>query len=377
MNLQTFNQKKILYVQHARIFGGSHVSLMGLIKESVRQGNVCLVVGQNENMGLCYTDLGATYIRKRVGLLNNYNGTEESCFKIIKSILMSLYSIFLIIKIVKTFKIDIIHLNSMTLVLYAPFLKLFGMKTVIHVREHLNSDHKFISFLTKKLIRYADFVIFISENEKKYFQDVVNSVVVYNFMDVDENFSKESKPTTSFLILSGVSEIKCSLDILQLLKAIDLKESIQVLHVGALKDYLSPRNEYQMKFRQELNSIDNKFLNYYVSDFQSDILSVLKRADFVIFWTNNPHFPRPVYEAWLCRVGAIVSKNMLGIGDLNKENTYSSDVSKLGFEILINQAIVDRAHNSIKQVEENWKIANMKFGAHNYQKIEEIYLKLM
>lgn len=145
---------------------------------------------------------------------------RENIFTILKFLLGIIY---LPIVLSKAHKADIIHLNSLTLVLYAPLLKfLFPSKEIIcHVREILVR----YKYITKRCLNSVDKIVCIDQevrglitiNENKVKTFVVSNPVVIKKVDKKFNFGIEN-----YLNVGVVGRLSEEKKIIEILKYINL-----------------------------------------------------------------------------------------------------------------------------------------------------------
>lgn len=371
---------KILYVQHARVQGGSHVSFKEMLKLSILQGNECHVIGMNKLFLNEYKSLGAHVHYSFISIFENYKGSQSSFKKTLKFLFSYFLSICFISHWILRIKPNLVHLNSLTLCHYILPIKLLRMKVVIHIREHVSlSFHGMIKDMTFFFIKYADQVISISESELEYFDYLKKSIVIYNFTSLmpSKNHSKDNEDVGkyTFLVMSGIAEIKSSYLIAEaFIKLNSIYPNIRLIMLGGGADYLDPTTVYQKKFKILIDKSNNQ--NIELTKFINDPADIIDQSNALIFWTSEPHFPRPVYEAWLFQKLVIVSNSMNNIADITVRNSLVAKGDTV--DDLIGVMEMCFSHKNFNElISCGHKIACEKFGPNNFLKIQKIYEDLI
>lgn len=155
--------------------------------------------------------------------------SRENIFTLFKLTFGIIYSPKLLAKVIKA---DIIHLNSLTLVLYAPLLKfLFPRKEIIcHVREILTR----YEYITNKCLNSADKIVCIDQTVRGYLsindEDkvfVVSNPVIIKRENRQFNFDSENYVTIG--VVGRLSKEKKTIEILEYIKSCRYKSEKPVM----------------------------------------------------------------------------------------------------------------------------------------------------
>lgn len=189
-------------------------------------------VSSKKTLGIDY-NMGALFIiRNALGYTFTLN---ENINTIIKFLLGILY---LPILLLKARNVEIIHLNSITLLLYAPIIKIIyrHMKIVCHVRE-VRCRH---DFLTAQCLKYVDTIICIDDAVKSYLSvssSSTHSVTVQNpviIRKTNHMFNFNDKNIVNIAVIGRLAEEKRTLNVLNYLSSHDFtsRYPISVYVVG-------------------------------------------------------------------------------------------------------------------------------------------------
>jgi glycosyltransferase involved in cell wall biosynthesis len=247
---------------------------------------------------------------------------------------------------------DIVHLNSSILIVAALSAKLAGYPVVWHVREVLlggkyNLRRRLAGWIIRRL---ADRVICISEVEARSLgPDIYGNVsVVYNFVDFSsfhstreaeaellEKFElKADKPI--YLSLGGCSFRKGTVEIIEAAEKMPdaqfviagttpgnkiLGTSSRLINVvlHRLEDLLMAirlKAYYSWAYDQRISRMmsGGRAENVYFVGRMDFVPPVIAISDAVMFAGCTPHFPRPVYEAWVLEKPVVIF-DMEGVSD--------------------------------------------------------------
>ena len=190
---------------------------------------------------------------------------RENVFAIIKLLLGIIYLPALIFKVRS---VDIIHLNSLTLVLYAPLFKLiFPTKEIIcHIREISCRYH----FITNKCLNSVSKIICIDDEVKSHLninEQKVNVFVVPNpviISKIDKKFSFDADNYVNIGIVGRLSKEKRTIEVLDYLRfgKYKSKQPIMVYVVGGAGGDTGYYNECKIIMKNmtnicHLGEIDN------------------------------------------------------------------------------------------------------------------------
>lgn len=317
---------KILIVSHSdAIIGGATTSLIYLVRSLIGKGcDIKIACNHNEVAEYLGRRSGAevtvwghqpTYYGK---VLSGWSQVQS--FKALLMFLTQLISVpFFVIRqiiLMKKERPDLVHLNSSVLFHSAVASKLLGIPLVWHIRE--GGKRTFRRKISGQFIQMlADAVICISPLEKSaFFLDgcshahIVFNPVDFNFFDYqkyDKNIERKQLGYSDddFVVLSlgGVNPRKGPLEILQALPY--LSSNIQFLFAGPplpSGENTSTNGHFSGAYNEKLLQQITKFSNRVQSlgDVEN-IAPIIASCDILVFGGMVPHFPRPVYEAWIMR----------------------------------------------------------------------------
>jgi len=349
------NSKKILFIHHGSIPGGSPTSLANTIIGLQRFSDFEIKI-------LCCHDSMKAFFKEKTGL---DPGDIYSPFLILGRVMIGWASIFnlktlyLLVREIVSLPISfyrqaltlrsespaIVHLNSSILLITAICVKLLRLPLVWHVREVIvGGKFNVRKRLTGWIIRtLADRVITISPVEAASLgKDRKGNVqVVYNFIDFGHfdpaliNLSETKKKfgvdqdDHVVLSLGGASFRKGAYQILCASKEINRKCKIllagpplkrkdrnkgtrllirlflkieQFLCTSRLKSYYSWF--YEDRLQNEIKSISDDRIRFIGQI--DDVVPLIAISDILVFAGTTPHFPRPVYEAWAMKKPVVI-----------------------------------------------------------------------
>lgn len=247
-------------------------------------------------------------------------------------------------------KPDIIHLNSSTLFLPALAAKSLGIPCVMHVRETFGGSDWNLrrKLIARWLINLVDHVMAISEVEKDR-MDVTDNPkvsVVYNFVDV-KNFvpkkaSLKSKTELGipadhavFITLGGAGPRKGLNELLHAFSK--LPSHFHLIIAGLCPDLTAPLDpkaeaglkvedwlirfklrpfkfyRYEERLKRSFSTVRHPQRFHFVGH-RNDVPDLISASNALLFAGTVPHFPRPIFEAWLLKKPVVVFK-MLGISN--------------------------------------------------------------
>jgi len=210
---------------------------------------------------------------------------------------------------------DLVHLNSMPLSSSASALTEAGVPFVWHVREP-PPDQGLRTAAIRGIMNRAPQCVFITRYDKEQWVGHGAGRVIYNCVP-DDWFQPHGEPPTPvrevgivrFAYVGGFSEAKGVRVLLEALR--QLKQTVggwECVMPGCLEDSRYARSErfvkraaravgYRNLREQLLPQFQPLAPVVQLQPFVSDMRSLLRTVDFVVFPATKPHFPRPVIEA--------------------------------------------------------------------------------
>lgn len=384
--------KRILYVQHADVLGGSVVSLKELVRDALAEGYDCAVVCVNAKIAAIYTELGArTYVCTNLARINHntvlvYGIGLIGFLRLGKALLKTFISWLQLISIVRAVKPHVVHLNSSTLILYTIYFYLLGIPRVYHVRENVVRGHFGIrrSIISWIASRFASATIYISEFEFKLLRTKPErSFVVYNYVHLNDFLASAHRAVGNghtalrLITLGGIFRLKGGDVILESLRFVSRRDVELVVlgsedpRVNATELSSTDGIEYSSKVLALLND-DRIGSRVHFAGKVHNPEAYLATADVLIFWAAAPHFPRPVFEAWLLKKQVIYYNPLFENDLLTAENVM---VAEDGSPSTLGQ-LIDRAASKPAEAGEASRLyatAVDCFTERNFKKIEAIY----
>ena len=227
-------------------------------------------------------------------------------------------------KLVRSEKAPVVHVNSLSLVPSAIGVKRAGAKLVWHVRESVHPGHFGLRrFLVRSLVmRLADEVIFIAEDNRKQLVDHAKGVVIPEPVEEDryhpdvdgKGVRRElglSPSDRVLLFMGGMSRIKGAPVLLKTLQEVrrHLPELKVIIASGLAPQSASRIARLARKILPLLGAGTERqiFTRLYTEGkmeeyvtllpFRNDPERLIAASDLVVFPSTEPHFGRPVVEA--------------------------------------------------------------------------------
>ena len=376
----------ILYIQHAHIIGGSVHSLKLLISDSNRYYSTFLLT-PNKNIKDHYNkeNIGSEIFGLPIFYHNTayfYNFSFLGILRLVKVLLTFFVSIPYFLKKISSLNPRILHLNSSTLFLYLPVIKIFKpkIKTVIHIRENIVHGYFGIrKYLISRIIEnFSDSIICISEVEASILKIKSKKLnVIYNYV----NIPRDLKHITynGFLkvgFLGGLQKIKCTLEVL---KAISIyPEKIELMILGANEDDLNKMKFNDPNYYNQIKPLISKLKQekkLVVFKKTTKPLFYLNECNTVLFLARLPHFPRPVFEGWMLGKPVIYYNSDFQSEHLNNNNLIELNEINEN-EILKKLLILNKSYEEfLNKFQKTRNISVEKFSSKNFYLVKKIYDK--
>ncbi len=413
------NKKKILFIQHTSVLGGSPLSLLYIIQSLDRKKfipSVMFLGGSGEVIPLFKKENIKIINLKDITVFTHAKGAYTPWFskKMLKNIL-NLFKINYSLKILRSFfnenQYDVIHLNTSCLLIPAIAAKKLDSKVIFHIREELhNGVFGVRKFIFRKIFdEYSDTIISISRTNAKQLNLGEKVKVIYNSINLNDfNSNKISKKSLKnfnipenrnvFCMLGGAVHSKGANILLEAAKII-LKEYPNTYFLIAgyplnLKYRFQP-NRYFFNFKQIIKKIvtgepnmhfectrilkNNNILANRVKfiGFSNNIPALIASSNALIWPATQSHFSRPIIEAYAMRKPVIASDfqssreivNNYETGILFKPN----DSNKLAESV---KYIIDNPESAKKMGENAYLMARNLFNSRiNSKKIIKHFIK--
>ncbi|MBL0742217.1 glycosyltransferase [Chryseolinea sp. Jin1] len=363
--------------------------------DALNQGYDCTVVCPNDTVAKVYDAIGAKTRVTRLTVFNHntvffYRATPLHAFLFFKMLVMTVVSFLGLLRIVRSLRPDIVHLNSSNLVLYTLLFKSFGVPTIYHVRENVVSGYFGIR---RALIRATAnatvrFIIFISEHEFALLGTrAAKSVVIYNYVHKEKfqqgaskivaDSGSESELRFRIIILGGLFSLKGGMTIVKSLQK--TAADVELLVLGCADPRLQGEelaavdgDDYRDEMVDLLNAPSVKHrVNFFGR--VSNPEAYIAKADVLLFWAASPHFPRPVFEAWLLNKPVLYFNPLFENKIINAQNVY---VIPENSEEALTQAMSSVRNSRLMSAEskaDNYETARNNFTERNFIKINALY----
>lgn len=391
---------KILYIHHGTGIGGAPISLLNLIKhldkEKFKVKVAFLVGGIHEKMFI-----NAGIDTEVIGCSNNYfihNQTGKiqwyyfyRYFSIFYHWVLTAYKV--APRFLRNQDFDIVHLNSHALTSWAFAAHKIGKTVVLHNREAISHGYFGIRYkILKKLIKdNCDYVINISHDNKRRLGLEKNSSVIYNFVDIPDNFIKPMKNeniTKKIIYLGGAAKIKGFETVLKSLPFLQKNVVIQIAgNIKAKNKTKSIKNRIKKMLKKILtNEEDEEKLikKMYESDnveilgLLDNPLDAINNSDILITPFKIEHFSRPAMEAFAYGK-PVIGSDVQGMDEIIDHMINGILFEKNNPEELANSINILASDKNLTQklgLNGREKAIRLYSPDKNTKKVEKIYLDL-
>lgn len=372
---------KILYLHHGTILGGAPISLMYLAREIERQSNLELELGSHSQAMRDFFAINLespvnewanpiTFLGKYlIGYIPLDSKRRVKLF--VQSLVRFPLSVWRQYLALRRAKPDLVHLNSAVMFSSALAARLAGIPVVWHVREPVQGEkwkQRLSGFLIRSLAKQIITISEVEANRLIQKKDRKKINIVYNPLDFDKlrpdlyDTSVERKklgvdPSCKLVVsLGGATPRKGALEQIQAMQYTD--DSTRLLIAGPP---LPPESldEYHQKLYQALSKLPPGKVQF--TGILSDVAPLLAACDLLLFTGMTPHFPRPVFEAWMMRKPVVVF-DMEGVS-----NQVAHGVDGIIVKELTGQALGEAIAALLQDAE-----AMKKFGRAGRQKAEKL-----
>ena len=241
--------KRILFVHHVSVVGGASYCLLSIIKELDRNKFLPIVLLRDD--GPLVEELKKLNVEVLFCPSLTIYPYNKSLYR--KRILISLFNLFQSINdfetVVTNCRPDIVYFNNTFLFPYLKVTKKFGIKSVIHIREHWpeNQHQKQFRFVQKRVLEMADRIIAINNYSAKMISpDLKNISVVYDWIDLEQRyeympfdtlFGEDSSKLKVFLYTGGLISYKGAYEVLKSFSNKIKDDNCRLLVLGFTKEF--------------------------------------------------------------------------------------------------------------------------------------------
>ena len=312
---------KVLIIHHSSNLDGSFISLFNLLQVLPKDKVKPIVILPKR--GPAYDKLKEIKIKTKIIPQGHlvYNTSEKitlfNPFALTKILpALNLFNFFRLRHLIKKEKINLVHLNSSSLIFSALAIKIFRIPLVWHIRERIPKGilSPFLVFLIKNS---AKKIIAVSEDEAQPFQKSKKLTIIYNPVDTKyfEKIKKEDKekikknlgfPLSSPL-LGFIGRIHKTSGIFDLVRAIKIiKKEIPQIKIVIVGRIFSPKEikkqrlklffkkilfltkgqlEYYLEMKRLIKK-NNLESNFIFLGFQKDIAPIIWALDLILCPTH-------------------------------------------------------------------------------------------
>ena len=321
----------ILYLQHVGLLGGSGRSLLELARVLKEEIDAHFIVAcPNGKLQNLFAEIGCEIFS--IKGLSNFDNNRYSYYKglrwliLMRELLLLLPTFFLFLRLKKVHnKVDIIHVNEITMPIVGALSKLFYPNAMIvcHARAMQRNKRNFVSRMLGRVNNWAyDCIICIDENVASSFPYKIKKVIIHNGLPLPKTIKPKCKFSQKFRVgmVGSLNRSKGSsafLGAAKLLRDRDLGIELNFSVFGAV-----PRKQWKffdslmslMKLKEDLYFESLEFLkaNDLVScvnflPYEENLDTIYDKIDLVCFPSLLDAPGRPIFEAGVYGKPSIVS----------------------------------------------------------------------
>jgi glycosyltransferase involved in cell wall biosynthesis len=372
-------KNNVLFVTHYSGMYGANKSMLALIIILRDKFNVDPIVLLRQEGPIC-EELDKYKIKYQIKhfywWVNNNNGLFQLLLNIRKQ-LINLYRLFNIVNGVKSYEIDLVYSNSITISIGSQIARRLNVPHVWHIREGMDSyGFKFSlgNYISRLFLAYgADRYILISEYLYDSYQSMIPhelTCMIYNGITFPQVVREKNVPfdgIVNLCVVGLVAEQKNQMDALNAIKIL-LDKDINNIKLHIIGERTLAYSEIINSFIKE-NSLEEYVVMW---GHQNDVISILKNMNIGLMTSHGEAFGRVTIEYMLKRIPVIASDS-----GANKE-IIINQVNGLFYELFNPADLADKIIffvNNLDQLEvfgcEAQKFAHQNFSAE--QNAEKVY----
>ena len=281
-------------------------------------------------------------------------------FGLINRLYFIIKSSLIIKNFIKKNQIDLVYINTSTVISPSIAAKLIGIPSVYHVHEIPNNNFFYTRFISTFLNNFARDIICVSKSVYDFWADrgIKNNKlkIIYNGFKFNKTKSKIIK--NDKIVFTSISRIIPYKGHLLLIRIFDiLCKKNNNIYLQIVGDTLPQYQKYLDKLKLEVSKrglSDNiKFLG-----FRNDVKSILENSNFLIHTPISPDpLPTIIFEAIKCKI-PVITNNLGGAYEVLNEG-------KNGL-IIKNDLIEDSVEKILFYVTNEKKQKKNVEKAHNY-----------
>ena len=323
-----------------------------LLKENYKFKVISQISVKSNKYSIAHTSLGVSVFRNVLGFDYNYRENAYSLVKFVCAIIS------LPVVIFKARSVDVIHLNSLTIIHYGALLKLFfrKKKIVCHVRE----VHTRFKSVTKYLSKFIDEFVFIDQSVKSSADvqiEAGNYFVLTNPI-VSKPISKIVIPNNSEINIGIIGRIAPEKNVHEILNQIksnkyESDSRVQFHFVGGS----GADTDYFKNCLNQINSLEN--LTFYGEILDLENTNFYQALDGIIRFDDHYSVGRTILEALQFNLNIYTKNDIYSvlknqISDLDSENFQSYECDSQFFKKKNNNGTnihsIKKINNKYKQL---------------------------
>ncbi len=393
---------KVLYIHHGTGLSGAAISLINTIRalDKTRYTSKVLLIRDSSlsnvftESGIKYTIAKSSFYKKYYTYFVHSAASNDKWFRIdllIKNFISWVLSRYYFAhNELKSIDCDIIHLNSSVLTDWlAPSKR--KAKVIIHIREPFSKGNFGIRhyLLTSQMRKYADWIIAISKDNAKRINITEKSSVIYNFIQINTSFASEDLNTKNgeVLYLGGYEIIKGFFTVVDSLDY--LNDDVKIVFCGnyqiasktniiqKLLSWIINLLPVHRKVQKSLRII-RKHPNAVFKGLINDSSEMIRKTEFLISPFANPHFSRPVFEAFANKK-CVIGTDVEGMDEIIDHNINGLIIKRNNPKLLAEAINYLHANPQLREHYGNngYNKAVQLFSNDNIARIESVYAKLI
>ena len=224
-------------------------------------------------------------------------------------------------KFIKKNQIDLVYINTSTIISPSIAAKFAGIPSIYHVHEIPKSSSIYAKFITVFLNNFARNIICVSKSVHEFWIDCgvkKNKLkIIYNGFNFKKSKSKNLKDNKIvFTCISRIIPYKGHSLLLRIIEMLSKRnKNIYLQIVGdTLPEYQKYLNELKLDIKKRGLNNKIKFLG-----FRKDVISILDKSNFFIHTPLSPDpLPTVIFEAIMCKT-PVITNNLGGAYEILDE----------------------------------------------------------
>jgi len=377
--------KNILIVCHDSTLSGANMALLDWIKnEDNKSYNFFFLLPKH--------NLEFEELIKKSGFkifIGNYTVPVKHLGKVdikvrIKDIIKFLYSktinrliLMTLKKKLKKYNINIVHSNSFAILFGAELAIKLKVHHIWHIREFMEDDHQITHYnhnKVKKLCEKSN-AIFISDAIKEKYNNInfINSIVIYDNVQYDNNYKKQRKflenNTCNLIIAGSITENKGQREAIDATNIVNNKGYNVTL-------YICGKGEKENELKEYVKQ--NKMINIKFLGHQKQLNDIRKNIDIALMCSNKEALGRVTIEGMYYE-NLVIGANSGCTPFIIKHKINGLLYNKGDAKDLANKIIyaIKNINATTKMIENAKKYAIGNFSGDIYYKIVEFYDRII